>query len=139
MPRHLERARSIATWLDNRYLDPIVGLIIPGAGDVLTSAAGLYLIAVAIQHELPAIVIARMLFNLAIDAALGAVPVAGDLFDFAFKANRRNLALLERRSVSGGRSRPGDWLVVIAAVLVFLAALALPIWLAARLIAHVFE
>lgn len=122
----LARARRLAGWLDDRFLDPILGFLFPGAGDLLTSAAGLFTLAVAARRKLPPVVIARMLLNLALDSALGAIPFVGDLFDVFFRAHRRNLRLLESRAPTG-RARPSDWLLVGGAVLLFLAALVLPI------------
>ena len=62
-----------------------------------------------------------MVFNIGVDALVGAVPLVGDLFDFAWKANTRNLRLLEAHASSRRRSRWGDWLWVGA----LLGALAL--------------
>ena len=125
----LRVARTLTKWLDERYLDPIIGLILPGAGDLLSSGAGMYLVSHAFRLKLPPVVIARMFLNLAIDMLVGAIPILGDLFDFGFKANARNLALLERRHEAGGRSSAADWALVAGAVLLFLAALAVPILL----------
>lgn len=121
----LELARGITRWTDTRFLDPILGLIVPGVGDLLTAAAGLFLVRLAARRGLPRVVIARMLMNLGVDTALGSIPLVGDAFDFAWRANRRNLALLESRHP--GRSKPGDWLLVAGAAALFLAALAAPI------------
>lgn len=121
----LELARGIARWTDTRFLDPILGLVVPGLGDLLTAAAGMFLVRLAARRGLPRVVIARMLVNLGIDTAVGAIPLVGDVFDFAWRANRRNLALLESRHP--GRSKPGDWLLVAGAAALFLAALAAPI------------
>ncbi len=69
-----------------------------------------------------------MFANLAVDALVGLVPFAGDVYDFFFRAHRRNLDLLEARLADGqGRGRPIDWLVLGGAALLFLAALAAPI------------
>lgn len=129
------RAVVLARWLDERWLDPLIGLVLPEAGDLVTAGAGLYIIAAAIQKGLPAVVIARMLLNLAVDLAIGAVPALGDLLDFAYKANSRNARLLEQSSP--GKSTPRDWLIVIGAALLFLAVLAIPIvtlvWLILKL------
>jgi hypothetical protein len=119
-------AETIARVTDRAMLDPIIGLVLPGAGDLLTAAVGLYVVAVAARRRLPAVVLARMLMNLGIDAAVGSIPLAGDLFDFAFQANRKNVELLRARH-GARRSRPTDWLIVAGAGLLFLAALALPI------------
>ena len=107
-------------------LDPIAGLLVPGLGDFLSAGVGLYIVQVAIRKRLPKIVVARMLLNLGIDTAVGSIPLVGDIFDFAFRANRRNVDLLTARH-EAGRGRAVDWLFVAGAALLFLAALALPI------------
>jgi Na+/H+ antiporter NhaD/arsenite permease-like protein len=126
--RALEVAERIAHWMDHRFLDPLLGLILPGIGDLVGAAMGIYPVLLAWRRRAPKSLLARMLLNLAADAAGGAVPVVGDLWDFVFKAHARNLALLRSRS-SGQqvRSRWTDGLVLVLAVLVLLAALALPV------------
>lgn len=119
-------AERIARWTDRAMIDPLVGLLVPGLGDVVGAGVGLFIVSVAVQKKLPAVVIARMLVNLGIDTAVGMIPLAGDLFDFAFRANQKNVALLRARH-AGGRSHRGDWLMVGGAGLLFLAALALPV------------
>ncbi len=132
----VELAGKIARVTDLGMLDPIVGMFIPGLGDIVTAGAGLYLVLVAARKRLPKIIIARMLLNLGIDTAVGIIPVVGDIFDFAWQANRKNLALLEARHVDR-RSRPGDWLFVLGAVALLVAALALPILLLVWAVAKV--
>jgi len=119
-------AERIARWTDGAMLDPIIGFLVPGLGDVIGAGVGLYTVMVAVQKKLPAVVVARMLVNLGIDTAIGMVPVVGDLFDVAWKANKKNVDLLRARHVRG-RSRPGDWLMVGGASLLLLAALAIPV------------
>jgi hypothetical protein len=80
--------------------DAILGLV-PPIGDVVTTASSVALLWVAWKRELPYPVMARMVGNLAVDAIVGAVPILGDLFDLVFKANRRNLDLIEK--YSGGK------------------------------------
>jgi hypothetical protein len=80
--------------------DAILGLV-PGIGDAVTTASSVALLWVAWKRELPYPVMVRMVGNLAIDAIVGAVPILGDLFDLVFKANRRNLDLIEQ--YSGGK------------------------------------
>ena len=75
-------------------LDGLAGLL-PGAGDAVMSAVSLYIVWEARNMGAPTSLLARMLANVALDTAGGAVPFLGDLFDVAFKANLRNLALLE--------------------------------------------
>lgn len=124
--RSVRRAETLAHWLDDRWLDPLLGLVLPGVGDVVGSLLGLYIVAVAIAQRLPAVTLARMLLNLALDALFGAVPLIGDLFDFAWKANRRNVTLLRARTTTPAATA-ADWLLVGGAVALVLVALATPI------------
>ena len=99
----LARARWLANLLDSQFnfmgvefgLDAIVGLI-PVVGDVASAAAALYPVHVAKKHNLGKTLQARMAFNVLIDFAAGAVPLIGDLVDVAYKANLKNLKLLEK-------------------------------------------
>jgi hypothetical protein len=67
---------------------------VPGIGDAAASALSCYLLYEAYRLGVPKILFARMAANVALEGALGAVPVAGDAFDVFFRANRRNVALL---------------------------------------------
>ena len=108
----LARARWLANLLDSQFnfmgiqfgLDAIVGLI-PVAGDVVTSLAGLYPVHLAKKHNLGKTVQMRMAFNVLMDFAAGAVPVIGDLVDVAYKANLKNLKLLEKAAEKRLRPR----------------------------------
>jgi len=104
-------------------LDPIVGLI-PGAGDLVTAFFSVMILLHSLRLGVPKIIIARMLLNTGADLVAGAVPLVGDLFDAGFKANLRNLALLERHAMTGVRPRRSDYLFV-AVCLVALAAFAI--------------
>jgi len=119
------RAVALARTLDDRWVDPLVGMSLPAAGALITAAAGVYLVAVAIRRGLPAVVVARMLLHLAIDMLLGAVPVLGDIFDFVYKANAKNARLLLEREP--GKSTTRDWVIVIGAALLFVATITIPI------------
>jgi hypothetical protein len=76
-------------------LDALIGLV-PGIGDAISTLLALYIVREARAVGAPRLLIARMLANVALDGVVGAVPVAGDLFDVAFRANRRNVALLRQ-------------------------------------------
>ncbi|AKH43497.1 hypothetical protein FHS61_000799 [Altererythrobacter atlanticus] len=76
-------------------LDAIVGLV-PVVGDIITAAMGAYLIWEAKNIGMPRWKLWRMAGNLAFDSAVGAIPVAGDLFDFMFRSNTRNLKIIKR-------------------------------------------
>src|ERR1051325_10925937 len=91
----LARALAVAKWTDRRFLDPLLGLVLPGLGDVLGVAAGLYIVALAVRHGVARRTVQRMFVNLGIDCLVGVVPVLGDIFDFFNRANVRNVRLLE--------------------------------------------
>lgn len=101
----LRRGRALARVLDDLFripgtrfrigLDPLLGLV-PGLGDWLGWAASLDLLVTAVRLRVPLPVMLRMGANTAFDAIVGVVPLAGDFFDAGWKANRRNLKLLER-------------------------------------------
>jgi hypothetical protein len=141
-------ARSLTRLLDGAIripgtdiyigLDPILGALLPELGDALTAVLSLGLLALAIRERVPKLVLLRMVVNIAIDALAGAIPLIGDVFDFAFKANEKNLALIERHRGSGP---PGisDYLVAAVVILLALAALALPIALGIVLVRLLFD
>jgi Domain of unknown function (DUF4112) len=137
--RALAMADTLARWLDGRFVDPLLGLLLPGVGDLLGAALGLYPITLAWRRGAPKVLLARMLLNLAADAAGGAIPILGDVWDFLFRAHARNAELLRARSTdrSAVQGHWSDTLVVGGAIVVLLAALALPIvvviWLWRRL------
>jgi len=124
----LERVKRIARLLDQRFLDPILGLVLPGAGDVLGAVLGVYTLVLAVRRKMSPVIVARMLMNLALDAVLGLVPLVGDLIDLGFKANTKNVALFTERAEAGGRATARDWSYVALAALAFLATLALTIY-----------
>ena len=95
MERLLERSFVIPGTKMPVGLDSVVGLI-PVVGDAIAAALGAYLLWEARNLGLPKWKLWRMAGNIAFDAAVGAVPVAGDLFDFAFRSNSRNLKLVKR-------------------------------------------
>lgn len=106
----LRRVDRLAYWLDERFrlpgtgirvgLDGLIGLV-PGVGDAATAAVGAYILAEAWGLGAPRGVLAHMVFNLVVDAAVGSVPVFGDVFDVGWKANRRNVDLLRRHLGQG--------------------------------------
>jgi len=101
----LDRVRKLAHLLDSSFglpgtsvrfgLDSLLGLI-PGIGDIVGGLLSGYIVYEALRLHAPKRLLLRMLGNIAIDTAIGAIPIAGDLFDVVWKANRRNLQLLNR-------------------------------------------
>lgn len=76
-------------------LDPLLGLL-PVAGDTVGAALSLWIVYQALRLDAPPAVLARMLGNVALDFAAGSIPLLGDLFDAGFKANLKNVALLQK-------------------------------------------
>ena len=101
----LERIRRLVRLLDEAFripgtnyrigLDGLIGLV-PVAGDLITGGVALWIIREAAEMGVPRRTIMRMLWNLGVDVTAGFVPAVGDLFDVAWKANVKNLALLEK-------------------------------------------
>jgi hypothetical protein len=131
--RDLDRVRRLARLLDHRMVDPLLGFLLPGVGDLIGSVLGLYIVVVAVRRRVSPVVIARMLLNLAIDAGLGVVPVIGDLADLAFKANEKNVALLVDRHATG-KATGRDWLAVAGALAAFAAVVGLLVYLVVAVI-----
>lgn len=118
-------------------LDAIVGLV-PGLGDVLSGGLGLFVVLRGAQLGVPGIVLARMLANVAVDFAIGSIPLIGDAFDLWFKANARNVGLIRRYTAHPAASTAGSWtfFAVVAGGLVLLVVGA--VWLLARLVSTIF-
>jgi hypothetical protein len=101
----LTRLRRLAWLIDGAFalpftrfrfgLNSIVGLL-PVGGDAVLALISLYIVYEAAQLGVPSRLIGRMLVNVAIEAVGGSVPILGDLFDMALKANLRNLAIIEQ-------------------------------------------
>ncbi len=87
-------------------LDAIIGLI-PGVGDAVSTLLASYIVWEARQLGLPKWKIARMIGNVAVDTAIGAIPVAGDAFDLFFKANERNLRIIHEHLKRGPKEIEG--------------------------------
>ena len=113
-------------------LDPILGLI-PGLGDVIGVLFSSYIVREAARIGAPPSVLTRMAFNVAIEGVIGLIPFAGDLFDAVWKANQRNLALLDahlghpRRAKRSSRAFVAVLVVVLVAFIALTTALAIVI------------
>jgi hypothetical protein len=140
--RALKRLRMITQLFDQAFgipgtkwrfgLDALFGLV-PGLGDIAGALVAVYAMQVARQLNAPPVVRLHMLSNIALDALIGMVPIAGDLFDFAFKAQTRNLALLDAYLATphraARRSRRGMLLIALATIIVFATLSALGLWM----------
>ena len=108
----LNQVQFLARLMDEQFVvpgtrirfgwDSILG-VFPGFGDAITSAISLLIVHHAWQTGASPVLLARMLANIGVDFMLGAIPLAGDVLDFAWKANRKNARLLEQHlRVSAG-------------------------------------
>jgi uncharacterized protein DUF4112 len=144
--QRLGALRRISELLDSAFivpgtnyrigLDPIIGLI-PMVGDLASPLFTIGLISQAYDLGIPKVVQLRMIVNAAIDALVGAIPFLGDLFDFGWKANQWNLALLERHAYEERHAAVGDWLFVVAMIALLVAIAVVPFILAGWLISWV--
>lgn len=82
-------------------------------------------------------VLARMVLNIVIDSLFGSIPILGDIFDVAFKANQRNLELMQQHYVEG-RHKGGAWKVIVPVLLILLIVIGALAWLAYKLFVWVF-
>lgn len=117
-------------------LDAIVGLI-PGIGDIATTAVSFYILAAGVRYRVPKVTLLRMAANVGVDYALGAIPVVGDLFDVAWKSNQMNVELLRRRASvpaeEAAHGRASDWLflalLVLGLLTLLVGSIAVSLWL----------
>ena len=153
-PRRTQRERGdldiLADWLDAKFrvpglgirfgLDALLGLL-PGVGDAASALASLYILSTASRAGVSRATVARMALNIGLDAVVGAIPLLGDLFDVYWKANQRNVALLQRHLQAAPEqtrrlNRHDRWFIafVIAALaLLAIGAFAVTVMLAAWL------
>src|SRR5688572_17317552 len=145
-PAQLDQLRRWARLLDSEFeipvlgirfgWDPIIGLI-PGLGDLVTPVFSAALIMHAVRLGVPKVVQLRMLLNVLLDVASGLVPVLGDLMDVAWKANAKNLALLEAHSIGETRASRADYIFVVGILAALAICAMLPIvllvWVMSRL------
>lgn len=140
----LSRLRVLSRLLDSSFripvlnyrvgLDPIIGLI-PGIGDAITLLPAGYIIFEAYRLGVPKAAVTRMIANVGLETLFGTVPFLGDIFDATFKANTRNLVLLERYVGPLGNSalkRPSNrgitWFLIVL-LLLCAAGIVLATWL----------
>jgi len=133
-PASLGRLESIAKLMDSQFripgsnirfgLDGIIGLI-PGAGDFATLIVSTFLMSAMAKNGASGYVLARMAVNVVIDAIIGAIPFLGDLFDFGFKANTRNIKLMKEHYQEGRHRGSAAKVLVPLLILVFVIVAAI--------------
>jgi hypothetical protein len=146
----LAQLRTLARTMDSVFkipgtnfrvgLDGLIG-IIPGIGDFAGLVISCYFLLIAAQLQIPKLILARMGVNIIIDTIVGAVPFLGDLFDFVWTANRKNMELIERHLSSPRKTEARSGLfmvgVSIAIVVLMIAVFYVVKWLAAIIYAVV--
>jgi hypothetical protein len=134
----LKNLNSLAKLMDSQFkipgtnikfgLDALIGLV-PGAGDFATFLISGYMITVLAKNGASGFVLARMVLNVVVDSLFGAIPILGDIFDVAFKANQRNMKLMQQHYVEG-RHKGSAWKVIIPVLLILLIFVGGLAWLA---------
>lgn len=129
----------MVTFMDSGFRVPLVGYrfgmdaiigVVPYAGDAMGALVGTYIMSCALRYHLPKRLVMRMACNQAIDACAGVVPFLGDVFDVGFKANRRNLLLLQAHLKKPREAKRADGCFLfsvffVVVVLPFLAVIAI--------------
>jgi len=137
LARLMDRAVSVPGTRIGFGMDPIIGLI-PGVGDAVASAVAVWIVLEAARLGVPQATLLRMLSNVAVDTFGGTVPIAGDLWDVAWRANMKNVALVRAHVESPVAARRASKLVVAGVVtgvvLLGAAAIAVSVWLGSWLV-----
>lgn len=128
--------RELAILLDSRFrvpgtnirfgIDPILALI-PGIGDLASPAYTVALLVQALYQGVPRVIMLKMLLHASLDALIGAVPVVGVVSDVFYRANVRNVALLERHSRPGVVPSRGDYAFVMIVAALFGLVMIIPV------------
>jgi len=142
VPSKIKWLDNVSGFLDNKFripgtntrfgLDFIIGLV-PYAGDVASFGISAVLVLTMVRYGASGRVIIQMLWNIFIDTVIGAVPIAGDIFDLYFKSNRRNFELLREHYEEGAYSGSGWWIIALVFLLILFLFIVM-IWLVARVI-----
>jgi hypothetical protein len=131
----IQRLRKLSRLLDNAIaipgttfrigLDPVLGLI-PGAGDFVGTALSAYIVIEAARLGIPRAALGKMVSNILLESLVGAIPVVGDWFDFAWKANTKNMELLEAHlGVSPESQKVNRWFIFLLVAGLFIVGIGL--------------
>jgi len=130
-------AEHLVTLLDDRFripgtdfrfgLDPIIGILFPGIGDAVTGAGSVGLMALALRRGVPRVVLFRMILNILVDVVVGSLPIVGDIFDAAYKSNRRNLELIREHETSGSKSTATDYAIATLGIVLAVLSIIVPL------------
>jgi Domain of unknown function (DUF4112) len=139
IPRQLtsnEHLNYVAALLDDMWripgtkirfgLDALVGWV-PGIGDAMAAIASCLIVFASWRRGVPSITLVRMVGNILLESTLGAIPIVGDIFHVAWKANRRNYRLLIREKENPGANTKRDWVFLVVVLFTSIAAVAFPV------------
>jgi hypothetical protein len=107
-------------------LDAVIGWV-PGIGDAMAGIASCLIVFASWRRGAPRITLTRMVANILLESTIGAIPVAGDFFHIAWKANRRNYRLLLREKEQPGLNTKRDWMFLSVLLLMVIVAVGIPI------------
>src|ERR1700732_934281 len=107
-------------------LDALIGWV-PGIGDAMAAIASFLIVFAAWRRGVQGVTLVRMIANVVLETALGAIPIAGDIFHVFWKANRRNYRLLIREREQPGANTRRDWMFLAVILLTAIAAVGIPI------------
>ena len=119
-------------------LDSLIGLI-PNVGDISTSLVSFYILVAGVRYGVPKITLLRMAFNIGLDYVVGSIPFIGDAFDFFWKSNKQNMDLIRTRGAGLGKGTTGDWIFVIAIILLLIGLLVGSVLLSLFLLGFIFK
>jgi hypothetical protein len=111
-------------------LDGIMG-VVPGIGDILGGIASCIIIIAAWMRGVPYVTVTRMVANVVIEVVVGSIPILGDAFDIAWRANRRNYALLTGSLYEPRKYTIQSWIFLIVLSMALIALMLLPMLLLA--------
>lgn len=146
LPADLEKIRSLVRWMDSSFRipgtnftfgwDPIIGLV-PVLGDIVDFLISAFILLALVRNGASGKVILKMLLNVGIDTLASAIPVFGNIFDFAYKANERNLQLATEHYLEG--KHEGSATSILLPVLgglaiIFITIISLSIWIFVEMI-----
>lgn len=107
-------------------LDALIGWV-PGVGDAMTGLASFLIVFASWRRGAKGVTLVRMAANVLLETAIGAIPVAGDVFHVVWKANRRNYRLLLREREQPGAQASRDWIFLGVLLMAVILAVAIPI------------
>ncbi len=149
-PREIEIEEgldNLARYLDGLFripgtswrfgLDGLIGLV-PNVGDTITSFASFYILLAGVRYGVPKITLLRMALNIAIDYIVGAIPFVGDLFDFFWKSNKRNMDLIRERATGKDKGTTADYIFIFVIISILVLLLVASIAVSVYVIGSIF-